>query len=56
MSIISILLVLVAIYCGGSWLFLAFRSFRHNENWEPETFHLGLCFILAIGFLGLMGR
>lgn len=54
MSIIEILLALAALYCGGAWLFLTFRSFRFNENWELETFHLGLCFILALGFLGLM--
>lgn len=55
MSIIEILLVLVALYCGGSWLFLAWHSFRHRTDVETVTFHLGLCFILAIGFLGLIG-
>lgn len=51
-SIASILTV-VAIYCAAMYLFLAFRAFRYREDRELETFHLGLCFILAVGFLGL---
>jgi hypothetical protein len=34
---------------------LVFRTFRRGEDWENETFHLGLCFILAVGFLHLGG-
>lgn len=51
---IQIALALVAIYCGTMWLVLAVVSFRTGRDVETETFHLGLCFILAIGFLGLI--
>ncbi len=54
MNIIQALLMLSALYCAASYCFLAYRTFRRREDWENETFHLGLCFILAIGFLGLI--
>lgn len=47
----QIALTLAAIYCALAYSYLAFRSFRSGEDWEVETFHLGLCFILAVGFL-----
>lgn len=62
MLIIKIPLALAAIYCGGMWLWLVAISFKHRASAPTEygdtieryTFHLGLCFILAAGFLGLM--
>lgn len=56
MIVIIAALALTALYCGGMWGFLAFLTFRDGTNYERETFHLGLCFILAIGFLGLILR
>lgn len=55
MTIIEILLRLAAVYCGGMWLFLAYHAMRTGEDVETQTFHLGLCFILAVGFLGMIG-
>lgn len=65
MNVIEILLALAACYCGGMYLFLAVTSFRYRAGYKvrPEladqieryTFHLGLCFILALGFLGVIG-
>lgn len=62
MLIIKLPLALAAIYCGGMWLWLVGVSLKHRSADAPEyhetieryTFHLGLCFILATGFLGLM--
>lgn len=54
MAFIKIMLALSAIYCAGMYSFLAILTFRNREDYENETFHLGLCFILAIGFLGLI--
>lgn len=64
MILIQILLALSALYCGGMWLFLAIRAwprrevFRYDtaarQELQSHTFHLGLCFILAAGFLGLI--
>jgi len=61
---IVVLLSLAAIYCGTMWLCLAisFWPHRHALQNSPETryelqqqtFHLGLCFILTIGFLGII--
>lgn len=51
-----ILLLLAAVYCAVSYGYLFYRTFKHNEDWELETFHLGLCFILAVGFLAIGGR
>lgn len=64
MFLIQIALALTAIYCGGMWLYLAAYGllhrdiYRHNveasDRMERFTFHLGLCFILAAGFLALI--
>lgn len=61
--LITILLALSALYCGAMWLWLAGLSIVRRSQYdqatliefERETFHLGLCFILSIGFLGLLG-
>jgi hypothetical protein len=67
--LIKILLTFTALYSGGMWLFLAYRSFTGTignntgkfgsrasaDDVERYTFHLGLCFILSLGFLGLIG-
>lgn len=54
MSLIIASLFLSALYCGGMWLVLAVQSWRTGVDFERETFHLGLCFILSIGFAGLI--
>lgn len=54
MNVILVMLTLSALYCGGAWLFLAIHSFRTRVDVELYTFHLGLCFILSIGFLGVL--
>lgn len=64
---IKLLLALVAIYCGSAWVWLAVSFWLKRKAVEvadnaaevrrdvqANTFHLGLCFILAIGFLGQM--
>lgn len=50
---IALILTIVAVYCAAAYAYLGFRVFRYREDHELTTFHLGLCFILAIGFLGL---
>ena len=50
----TLILDVVAIYCLAAWLYLAFRTFRYREDHEQITSWLGLCFILAVGFHGLM--
>ena len=55
MSICTILLTIVAVYSALAYAVLAFRTFRYGEDWEEVTFHLGLCFVLAIGFLAIQG-
>lgn len=47
-------LILAALWCGAMWLYLAFHTYRYGRNAETETFHLGLCLVLALGFLGLI--
>jgi hypothetical protein len=59
MTAIVILLVLSALYCGGMYLFRVAAFYRAQgmdspASLENDTFHLGLCFILSIGFLGLL--
>lgn len=54
MNIIEIGLAIAAAYSAVAWLFLAVKSFRTRVDYETETFHLGLCFVLAAGFLGLL--
>lgn len=59
-NIIAVILALVVIYCFGMWIFAAVQHYRHSftdaaeEIIERYTFHLGLCGIIAIGFLGLI--
>ena len=48
-------LVVAAAYCAVMWLVLAVSSIRTGAEYERETFHLGLCLILALGFLYLKG-
>lgn len=64
MLLIIAALALTALYTGGTWLVSLVTFLRNREafaaddhaNWQLEThtFHLGLCFVLAIGFLGLI--
>lgn len=58
MTLLVIALVVSAIYSGGSWLYRGFQAYTGriivDEELEAHTFHLGLCFILSIGFLGLL--
>jgi hypothetical protein len=55
MDYTNLALVVAAVYCAAMYAILVFRTFRRGEDWENETFHLGLCFILAVGFLHLGG-
>lgn len=58
-SILIIALAVAAIYSGGAYLYVTIRTLRNAETMssgeivfaETNTFHLGLCFILAVGFL-----
>lgn len=60
--IIEILLGLVALYCGGMWLWMALVTWTRRRSLDPavaeriaeQTFRLGLCFVLAVGFLGVI--
>jgi hypothetical protein len=52
---LAALLIVIALYCGGMWLYLAAHSIRTAEDVETQTFHLGLCLILCLGFLYLGG-
>lgn len=64
LTLIEILLGLSALYTGGMWLWIAITTWplRHALKELPEnrkeiadfTFRLGLCFVLSIGFLGLI--
>lgn len=56
LTLIEIALGLAALYAGSAWALLAYRTFAKREDWENETFHLGLCFVIAVGFLGLLVR
>lgn len=56
MNLVEAILAIAAIYCAGMYALLAYRTLKLGENWERETFHLGLCFILAVGFLGIIGE
>lgn len=62
-DIIKLALIFAAAYCGGMWLYTAFvwrragnvlTTREARQDVERYTFHLGLCFIIAIGFLGVM--
>ena len=60
MTVILFLLAAVSAYSGGMWLWAAYSFYRDYpdlerdvvEMMEHHTFHLGLCFTLAIGFIG----
>ena len=54
MLLIKIALVFAALWCGGSWLFLAYVGIRKRVDVEQSTFRLGICFVLSVGFLGLI--
>lgn len=62
-SLIRILLSLSAIYSGLMYLYCAgVMMLRRGTMSQQEccdlstySFHLALCFILALGFLGMMG-
>lgn len=62
MIIIQIALALAAIYAGGAYAVVFANALKRRSElqWEEHmaielnTFHLGLCFIVALGFLGLM--
>lgn len=64
MLFIKIALIVSAAYAGGTWLAQLVGFLRNLDAYraspdaagrlEAHTFHLGLCFILAIGFLGLI--
>lgn len=62
MWIIETTLALAATYSGGMWLYLCYVGWQSRgdrqlgDDIERYTFHLGLCFILAAGFLGLLLR
>jgi hypothetical protein len=54
MDITTIALSVAAVYCAIAYLVLVVATLRYRQDWETETFHLGLCFVLALGFLGLI--
>lgn len=54
MKILEIALGVSAIYSAAAYAWLVAQSIAHRVDYERETFHLGLCFILAVGFLGLL--
>jgi hypothetical protein len=64
MILITLMLTIAAAYTGGSWLWMAYQAYagraslRNDESLRREvqdfTYHLGVCFILAVGFLGLL--
>jgi hypothetical protein len=57
MTLIIIALALAAIYSAGMYLHVYAQALRGRVDLmiaELNTFHLGLCFILATGFLGLI--
>lgn len=68
MALIILSLLVAALYTGGAWLYFAWWSWKRRESMRLEqfaaarrevaehTFRLGLCFILAVGFLGLLIR
>jgi hypothetical protein len=62
MLLIKMILIVTAAYSGGMWLWLCGLSLTNRSRYtmddhmliERQTFHLGLCMILALGFLGLI--
>lgn len=63
MLFITLFLALIALYCAGMWGWLAWIGVADRRRLdrddlielERQTFHLGLCLILCLGFLGLIG-
>jgi len=53
-DVAQIVLGVAAFWCFVCWLVLAIRSVRTGADVEVETYHLGVCLILAIGFCGLI--
>jgi hypothetical protein len=57
---IEIILTLVAFYCGANWLLLIYWYYSGQlldsefEEKNRHAFMLGLCCVLALGFLGLI--
>ena len=59
MHLILLALEVAAIYCGVAYLYTCFLGMTRRiepATAELYTFHLGLCFILSVGFLGLLLR
>ena len=54
LNVVKLLLILATAWCFGMWLRLAALAYLRGADVERETFHLGLCFVLALGFLGLI--
>lgn len=54
LNVIEIALGVAALYSAVTYLVLGFLSITRRVDYERETFHLGLCFILAAGLLGLI--
>jgi hypothetical protein len=62
MVLIKIMLAVSALYCAGMYAWVYVYGIRKGRSLtaaqmasiEANTFHLGICFILAIGFLGLL--
>ena len=55
-DLIAILLGLIALYCFGMWTMCFVRTMKYDEDYREETFHLGLCMVLALGFVLLYLR
>jgi uncharacterized membrane protein YhdT len=53
-DLIRAALGLIVGYCLAMWLVLAYQTYRYGRMAETETFHLGICLVLALGFLGLI--
>jgi hypothetical protein len=62
-ALLCLILAVAAVYSGGAWLFLGYRNARgvfdlsisaNADRFELFTFHLGLCCIVATGFLALI--
>lgn len=64
MTLIIVALGVTALYSIAMWLFIAISAMFNpdrdlftrgeHDSIELATFHLGLCAILALGFIGLL--
>ena len=45
------MLSLISVYCLGMWGYLAYRTFKHDENYFDETSMLALCLVIALSAL-----